>query len=189
MTGRPHRLRVTAHAATARASALVFGDAGPALSLPPAPARGTAAAGSALCGPEPACGQSARAKGWAVEVSAGLRGPDTGSWTGSSLSEIAVADPVGLAGWLGDPDARPHGGETLTELVGRVGDLLQHCVEPDDTGQGRRLWVATPLVVRALVVVALGAPAAVIFAVDVGFGGEVLLSGSGRSWRLQGLIH
>ncbi len=189
VTGRPQRLRVKAHAATARASALVFGDDGPLLSSPPVRAAGSGGAGLALCGPEPACAQTAAAAGWAVEVSASLRGPDTGSWTGLGLGDIAAADPVGLAAWLGDPDARPHGGETLTELVLRLGDLLQHGVEADDNGSGagRRLWVAPPLVVRALVVAALGAPAAVIFAVDVGFGGEVLLSGSGRSWRLQGL--
>lgn len=189
---RPHRVRVRAHAPTARASALVFGDTGPALGLPAAedvPADRL----PALCGPEPACGQTAAAAGWAAQVTEQLRGPDCGHWTGMTLGEVAAADPAGLAGWLADPDARPHGGETLTELVGRLTDLLERPplpgptlaeVAPDATV---RLWVATPLVVRALVVAALGAAPAVVFGVDISFGGEIVLSGSGRRWRLQGL--
>ncbi|WP_375424558.1 histidine phosphatase family protein [uncultured Friedmanniella sp.] len=186
MTARPQRLRFRAHAPTARASALVFGDDGPLRSLPPAVATGGAAAsGWAWCGPEPACGQSAEAEGWRVLVSDRLRGPDVGRWTGLGLAEVAAADPEGLSRWLSDPDARPHGGETLTELVSRVGDLLRQ-PEPN-TDEQPGLWVVTPLVVRALVVAALDAPAVVIFSVDVGFGGEVQLSGSGRTWRLQSL--
>lgn len=180
------RLRVRAHAASARASALVFGDDGPALSLPADVSR-PRVQGAALCGPEPACAQTAASQGWVVQVSAQLRGPDTGSWTGLGLAEVAAADPTGLTRWLGDPDARPHGGETLTELVRRAGELLQRPSSTEAEDERPGLWMATPLVVRALVVAALGAPAAVIFSVDVGFGGEVLLSGSGRSWRLQGL--
>ena len=187
MSARPQRLRVRAHAATARASALVFGDDGPALALtsaPVAPRPGRLA----LCGPEPACAQSAEAEGWAVQVSAQLRGPDAGSWTGLTLADVGAVDPTGLARWLADPDARPHGGETLSELVLRVGDLLQHPSAGDaDLGDGPQLWVAAPLTVRALVVAALGAPPAVLFGVDVGFGGEVQLSGGGRTWRLQAL--
>lgn len=190
MTG-PRRLRVQAHAPTARASALVFGDTGSLVRpLIQDPSVGSREQRLALCGPEPACAQSATGAGWAVQVSDQLRGPDCGHWTGRTLAEIAAADPAGLAGWLADPDARPHGGETLTELIGRLTTLLQL---PDQTpveadgDEAPQLWLATPLVVRALVVAALGAPPVVLFAVDVSFGGEVLLSGSGRRWRLQGL--
>jgi broad specificity phosphatase PhoE len=191
-TTRPLRLRVRAHDPTARASDLVFADDGPLLSptqvAGPARVPVPAGAGPALCGPEPACGQTAERQGWPVRVSPLLRGPDFGSWSGRTLGEVAELDPAGLAAWLGDPEARPHGGESLAGLVGRVADLLQHPPPAGDgSGERPRVWVATPLVVRALVVAALGAPAAVIFAVDVAFGGEVLLSGAGGRWRLQGL--
>jgi len=179
----PVRLRVVAHQPTAAASALVFGDAGPLLRGVRTSAR-AAAEGSARCGPEPACAQTAQGLGApSPQVDRDLRGPAFGAWTGRALAEVAEHDPAGLVAWLGDPDARPHGGETLAELVTRVGPVLNR---PDSEGT-RRLWVVTPLVARAVTVAAVGAGPGLIFGLDVAFGGCVLLSGGPGRWRLAGL--
>ena len=179
----PLRLLLVAHGVTAAASELVFGDEGPLLHPGPlAPPRPPVA--SWWSGPERACRQTLDGLGGSGEVLPGLAGPDLGDWDGRPLAEVAASDPAGLQAWLGDPDARPHGGETLAELVARLAALLSDHGWP----AGTSALVVTPLVARALAVAALGAPPAVVFALDVGHGGRVLLSGRAGRWRLQELL-
>jgi len=135
------------------------------------------------CGPEPACQQAAAAFAQPAEPVAALAGPHFGRWTGRTLDEVAGTEAPGLEAWLNDPDARPHGGESLTDLVRR----LEVELRSEESVSGRSLWVVTPLVARALPVAALAAPPALVLALDVSFGGEVRLSRNGDRWRLQGL--
>jgi len=181
------RLTLVAHAPTAAASRLVLGDLGPALPgrLPPLPAAERAGPDPAWCGPEPACLGTAAALGLAGRVVPALAGLDHGRWTGRSLAEVAAEDPAGLAAWTGDPDARPHGGETLAELVARVAAPLDQLAAT--AAPGRTVWVVAPLVCRAVVVAALAAPASVVLGLDVAHAGTVTLSRSAGRWRLQGL--
>ena len=177
-----HRLTLVAHAPTSAASRLVFGDLGPVLRpgrLPAVPAGPL----PVRCGPEVACRQTAEALGLVAEPVDALAGPDFGRWAGQSLDEVALAEGAGLADWLADPEARPHGGESLVGLVGRLDAELRAGEWPG----ARSLWVVTPLVARALVVAALAAPAALVLALDVSFAGEVRLSRNAGRWRLQGL--
>jgi broad specificity phosphatase PhoE len=177
------RLRVVAHGPTARASALVLGDAG-ALLRPPAPESAPREVTAWWSGPGTACAETLA--GWGVEgeLLPGLAGPDLGRWTGRTLREVGADDPAGLHAWSGDVVARPHGGETLAELVGRVGTVLEAQPWPAGTSG----LVVEPVVARALTVAALGAPASVLPALDVGFGGQLLLTRSGSRWRLQELL-
>lgn len=173
-----HRLVLLAHGATAAASALVFGDRTPLLGSVRPPPTGS---WHVRHGPEPACRQTAEAWEPAAEPAGALAGPDLGRWTGHGLEEVARTDGAGLAAWLSDVEARPHGGESLADLVRRVTPELE------SLGAGRSLWVVTPLVARALAVAALAAPAALVLSLDVSFAGEVRLSRHGGRWRLQGL--
>ena len=182
MPERADRLLVLAHGPTTVASALVFADTSPLLGTGTAPVVAPRA-GSWSSGPEPACRQTLEVLGEAGPVHPALAGPDLGAWSGRALADVAAVDPQGVQAWLVDPDARPHGGETLTALVARVGAVLAE----GERSPGPRSVVVAPLVARALVVAALGAPAAVLPGVDVGHGGQVLLSHSGSRWRLQEL--
>ena len=137
-----------------------------------------------VCGPEPACLATAAGLGAGGEVTlAALAGCDFGRWMGRSLAEVAESDQAGLERWTRDPDARPHDGETLTELVARIGAQLAGT----DWPAGGSVVVVTPLVARAATVWALQADPAVIFRVDVGFLGAVELSGASAEWRLCAL--
>src|SRR4051794_41375257 len=49
---------------------------------------------------------------------------DFGAWAGRSLAEVAREAPEAVAAWMGDPDAAPHGGESLRAFVARVGAWL-----------------------------------------------------------------
>ena len=176
------RLLVVAHGATARASELVFDDRSPLLRPADAGAAPRSVAGW-LRGPEPACAGTLAAWGVAGAVLDGVVGPDLGTWAGRPLAEVAAADPAGLQVWSGDVAARPHGGESLAEVVTRVSAALTaHRWVP-----GLSVLVVPPLVARAVTVAALGAPADLLLALDVGFDARLLLSRSGPRWRLQEL--
>jgi broad specificity phosphatase PhoE len=176
------RLRVLAHGPTAAASELVFADQEPLRRAERVDVAGDRV-GSWWSGPEPACRQSLAALG-VGEVLPALAGPDLGTWAGRPLADVAGTDPAGLQAWLTDPDARPHGGETLTELVERLDGVLAGRAWPPGTSG----LVLTPLAARALTVAALGGPAALVLALDVGYAGQVLLSRSGSRWRLLELL-
>ena len=47
-----------------------------------------------------------------------------GSWRGKSVAEIAELDPASFGHWLADPDASPHGGESLRQIADRVDDFM-----------------------------------------------------------------
>jgi histidine phosphatase superfamily protein (branch 1) len=177
------RLLLVAHGATAGASELVFDDRSPLL-RPADPGAVPRSVAAWLRGPEPACAETLDA--WRVtgEVLDGVAGPDLGTWAGRPLAEVAAADPGGLQAWLGDVDARPHGGESLADLVARASaTLAAHRWVP-----GLSVLVVPPLVARAVTVAALGAPADLLLALDVGFDARLLLSRSGARWRLQELL-
>jgi len=176
------RLILVAHGATAGTRELLFGDrtelADPG-GVPPESGR-VAAWWSA---PEPACRATARALGGRPEELADLSGLDVGSWAHRTLSDVGGADPDALTAWLSDPEAVPHGGESLARLVARVGAACDARRWPD----GRNVVVVTPLVARALAAHALGAGPEVIFRIDLAPLGRVGLSRAGAGWRLQQL--
>ena len=135
-------------------------------------------------GPEPvAAGTAERLGGPDAEVLFELADADFGAWAELSLDEVGEREPQALRLWLIDPWVSPHGGESLADLIWRVGQAIDQHPWPE----GRSVAVVAPLVARALAVHALGAPPEVIFRVDVAPLGRVLLSRSGDHWRLQGL--
>jgi len=71
--------------------------------------------------------------------------------------------PEAARSWMLDPDARPHGGESLTAFAGRVGRWLD--------GQaalgGRAVAITHGGVVKAALVRALAAPLASFWQLDV----------------------
>jgi broad specificity phosphatase PhoE len=175
------RLLVVAHAATSATRALVFGDSG---ELPSSEIRRLSGRTARwVRGPEEACEATAARLGGTAEAIRDLRGCDFGAWTGSALINIAGEDPSGLDAWLHDPYATPHGGESLAELISRVGRVLDDHQWPD----GRSVAVVTALVARALLVHALGAAPEVIFRIDIAPLGRALISRSQQTWRLTSL--
>lgn len=177
------RLVFVAHAATpatARAAFSLDEPVQPGQVVAPIPVR----PGTCLTGPELRCRQTAQALGWTPSVEPGLADLDAGRWKGVELGEIVATEPDAAAAWLRDVDVRPHGGESLADVVQRVGSLMDSRHWP----AGRSLLVCAPLVIRAALVHLLAAPASLLFTVDVGpLTAAVLTRHSGR-WKLRALL-
>ena len=68
--------------------------------------------------------QTAAALGLDAVDEPALRDVDHGRWAGRRLETVQAEEPEGVVAWLSDPDAAPHGGETLSALLGRAGAWL-----------------------------------------------------------------
>lgn len=119
--------------------------------------------GEALCSPALRARETAAAAALAAIVEPLIGECDFGSWAGRTLAEVHAEDPDGAAAWMTDPEACPHGGESLRALLARVGGWLDRQAGLD----GRGIAVTHAGVVKAAVVHALGAPAAAFWRVDV----------------------
>ena len=88
---------------------------------------------------------------------------DFGAWAGRALQEIAASDEAGVRTWMTDPDAAPHGGESLTALLARVRSWLDSQASADGTA----IAITHAGVVKAAVVAALDAPPLAFWRIDV----------------------
>jgi broad specificity phosphatase PhoE len=118
----------------------------------------------AVCSPAVRARQTARAAGLSPRIDERLAECDFGSWAGRSLAEVHGEDPMAVQRWMTDPDARPHGGETLAEFSDRVAGWLESASV--DTG-GCVVAVTHGGVVRAATARVLGAPPWAMWQIDV----------------------
>ncbi len=106
------------------------------------------------------CRQTAEAAGLGVaRVDAAIAECDFGDWAGLALADIDERD---AGSWMADPDARPHGGESLTAFAARVGGWL----DAQGRRDGRTIAVTHAGVIRAALVHALGAPLDAFWRID-----------------------
>ncbi|NED12972.1 histidine phosphatase family protein [Streptomyces sp. SID9124] len=140
------------------------------------------AADRAVHGPSERCARTAEALGLHSVDEPALRDWGLGRWAGDRLDEVSAREPEGVAAWLADPAAAPHGGESLLDLCARVGGWLDSL---DAAADGRVLAVAEPSVVRAAVVHALLLPPQAFWRLDVAPLALTELSGRSRRWNLR----
>lgn len=155
------------HGATSAVRAAAFGDREPLEEAACRRARDLARSlpshANAVAGPEPACIETAECLGLEAEGVAELVGCDVGRWRGRTLDELETSDPMGLMAWLSDPDATPHGGESLADFARRVAAWMDTAA----TGKGFLVAVVDAGVVKAAVCAALGAPSSAFWRLDV----------------------
>jgi broad specificity phosphatase PhoE len=135
------------------------------------------------CSPALRCRQTVDVLGLAAIPDPLLTGCDLGSWAGRSLDDVGASDPAGLMAWLTDPDFDGHGGESLTDLVGRIGSWLDTRFDPPHSVLG----VCDAVVIRAAVVHALQASPRTIWRIDVAPLSAILLVGEPGRWNLRAL--
>ncbi|MFW6689656.1 histidine phosphatase family protein [Streptomyces sp. MAR4 CNX-425] len=137
----------------------------------------------AYAAPSVRCRQTADALGLAAEPEAELADWDVGRWRGRGLEELAAAEGEAVRGWLTDPAAAPHGGESLLQLRGRVGVWLDGLAGGADAS-GRVVAVAEAAAVRAAVVHALDLPSEAFWRLDVPPLSRTELTGRAGRWNL-----
>lgn len=116
-----------------------------------------------LCSPARRCRETAAAAGLPDPfVQPELAECDFGSWAGRSLGDVHEADPEAAAAWIADPDACPHGGESLTAFAARIAGWLGGQARLD----GRAVAITHGGVIKAALVHALGAPLQACWRID-----------------------
>ncbi len=134
--------------------------------------------GRALCGPEMRAVQTAKLLGLQAEVAPQLADLDCGRWRGEVIGRIPPAD---LAVWLTEPARAPHGGESVVDLIDRVGTWM-HAVSG---GRGRVVAVTHPAVIRAAVLVVLEAPPKSFWRIDIAPVSRTVMHYRGHAWTLR----
>ncbi|MEU6577553.1 histidine phosphatase family protein [Streptomyces sp. NPDC046805] len=134
--------------------------------------------GLAVRAPSVRCSQTADAVHLVAVSEPALRDIDLGTWCGRSVHDIAASDPQGYSAWLTDPDAAPHGGESVRRLCRRTADWLS-CVASD---RGDAVAITEAAVVRAALVHAMGVPARAFWHLAVPPLSVVSLTWRGGSW-------
>lgn len=138
------------------------------------------AAERTFASPTVRCRQTASELGLDGVVAAGPAGFDVGRWRGRTLAEVGADEPDGVAAWLSDPAAAPHGGESLRELCARVADWMDEVAALS----GRTVAVVEPEIVRAMTVRVLAAPEPAFWRIDVPPLTATEFSGRAGRWNL-----
>jgi broad specificity phosphatase PhoE len=106
--------------------------------------------------------QTSRALGLAFTLADGLRDCDYGRWRGRTMEEVQTEEQEGILAWLSDSSAIPHGGESLENLVSRVGKWMEEQRVVKHT-----IAVTHPAIIRSAVVYALQIPVHTFWRIDV----------------------
>ena len=181
----PARLTLVCHAATVATRSATFpSDEGIE--------RGAAELAAALAGrlrradrgwtsPALCARQTAAALNLDATAHSGLRDCGYGRWSGRKLADVQAEDPAGVAAWLGDAAAAPHGGEARSALLARVAAWLRERVAEN----GHIVAVTHPAVIRAAIMGVVAAPADAFWRIDIEPLSVVELRSDGTRWNLR----
>ena len=112
--------------------------------------------------PEQRTQQTSRALRLGFKLADELRDCDYGLWRGRTMDEVQTEDQPGIIKWLNDPSAAPHGGESLENLLSRVGKWIQ-----EQRAVKHTIAITHAAVIRAAVVYALQVPAQTFWRIDI----------------------
>jgi len=175
----PTRLLLIAHAPTAATRRAAFPRDEAIEPIEAAPLLGPAT--RCFAAPERRTRETAEALGLDARRETLLADIDLGRWEGRTFEEVLDDDPSGMAAWTTDPRCTPHGGESVEDLITRVGTWLDG--EREDGG--RIIAVTHPAVIRAAVVAAIGAPATSFWRIDIAPLARIDLRSDNRRWVLR----
>ncbi|EJT04213.1 histidine phosphatase family protein [Rhizobium sp. CCGE 510] len=125
--------------------------------------------------------QTAQALRLEARIDQALRDCDHGRWAGRSIAAIEAEEPENLMAWMRDPEAAPHGGESLVDLRTRVGGWM----DDESAHGGHVIAVSHAAVIRAAVAHVLQAPISCFWLVDVEPLAIVRMTSNGRRWALR----
>ncbi|MFK0256178.1 histidine phosphatase family protein [Streptomyces sp. NPDC090445] len=178
-------VRLTLVCAAAGNTAGIFGDrpqsartpysATTAGMFPPPPHSST------LRAPSSRCATTADEFGLKATPELALRDFDYGEWSGRQMAEIAATNPYGFSAWLTDPDATPHGGESVRQLCRRTAAWLHDLPQDEEDA----LAITEPGVIRATILHALSVPARAFWHIKVPPLSIVTVTSRADRWDVQ----
>ncbi|MEG0063488.1 MAG: histidine phosphatase family protein [Pseudomonas sp.] len=131
-----------------------------------------------ICAPELRTRQTAAWLGADAHIDQALRDCDWGQWCGQAIKDLQHSQTAALQAWLEDPDATPHGGESIAQVCERVSKWLESL----QTTPGHVVAVTHPFIIRAVLIQTLRGTA--FHDIDVEPLSVVELRFTGR-WRLR----
>jgi broad specificity phosphatase PhoE len=126
--------------------------------------------------------QTAEALELAASIEPALRDCDYGHWTGRSLEQVQAQNSEAVTEWLRNPEAAPHGGESVIALIARVSTWL----DAQKAIPGTIVAVTHASVIRAAIVCVLEAEPRSYWHIDVAPLSLTRLSHHGR-WTLASM--
>ena len=106
---------------------------------------------------------------------------DYGRWKGRPLADLQAKEPDALIQWMTDPDAAPHGGESLSRLQARIAGWM----EDQQTFEGHIIAIANATVIRAAILHVMKAPPSSFWLADIEPLALLRMSFDGRRWALR----
>jgi broad specificity phosphatase PhoE len=128
--------------------------------------------------------ETVAALGLAPQIFEALRDVDVGRFGGLTFASLSLSAPEALADWMADPTQAPPEGEALSAVSERAAAWLSALLEEPQSSPV--LAITHPMVIRAALSAALGAPLAMTLKIDIAPLAAVTLSHNG-GWRLQGV--
>jgi broad specificity phosphatase PhoE len=127
--------------------------------------------------------QTATALQLEAKVNSALRDVDLGCWTGRSFADVQESDPNGIAAWISQSDAAPHGGESVIALLERISGWLDVLKRE----HGRIVAVTHPAVIRAAIVLGIDAKPMSFWRIDIAPLCRVSIQGNASHWTLRSI--
>ncbi|TPM41912.1 histidine phosphatase family protein [Mesorhizobium sp. B2-3-4] len=125
--------------------------------------------------------QTAEALELQASVEPLLADQDYGRWVGRGFEDVRELQPDGIAAWLTDPNAAPHGGESLADVAGRASKLMDGLIAQ----AGHTIAVTHASVIRTAILHVLGAPLAAAARIDIEPLSITDFRSDGRRWVLR----
>ncbi len=110
-----------------------------------------------------------------------LRDCDFGRWTGLQFNQVLLKEPRKLVSWIRNPSSAPHGGESIPQVMSRVGAWMGERMKD----KGHTVAVTHAAVIRAAIVHVIEAQPQSFWRIDVVPLSKTDLRTNGRRWVLR----
>ena len=131
------------------------------------------------CAPEKAARDTADVMFKSAMISAEIRDIDYGRWSGRLIRDVAREDDIAFQSWI--EGAPSPGGESLQQLIDRVTNWLD--ARMDEVGSTAA--IASPAVMRAIVISALNAPVQSFSRLDISALSNLRITSDGKRRNIQ----
>lgn len=138
-------------------------------------------ADSVASSPALAALQTADILGLVTAADPRLADVDYGRWKGRSLADIQSKEPQALIQWMSDPQAAPHGGESLAGLQARI----ENWMAEQQTCDGHLIAIANAAAIRAAILHVMKAPPTSFWLADIEPLALLRMTYDGRRWALR----